>query len=261
MYVDNILTRLDNAGCAMAGLSMGSFMYADDLILLAPSISELQVMIDICSDEIESLDLKLNVSKSACIRVGKQWHSAPTAIHLNNDRIVWASEILYLGITILAAKKYTCSHDRSKSTFYSSFNAIYGKLGKIGDPFVTLNLTYNIALPCLLYAQALPLTSKSVTKTIEHPWSRVFMRLFDSWDNNIVTQCQYYANYLPLKNFINLRRSTFLQSLKSNPCSILCALFELSANDELSHLADAYSVSDRRFILNSRVVIDDYLIM
>ena len=38
-------------------------MYADDLILLAPSISELQAMVDICSDEIESLDLKLNVSK------------------------------------------------------------------------------------------------------------------------------------------------------------------------------------------------------
>ena len=72
VYVDNILTRLDNAGCAMAGLSLGSFMYADDLILLAPSIYELQAMVDICGDEIESLDLKLNVSKSRCIRVGKQ---------------------------------------------------------------------------------------------------------------------------------------------------------------------------------------------
>ena len=193
------------------------------------------------------------------MRVGTQWHLAPTPIHANNDLIEWASEIVYLGITILAAKKFTCSHDRSKSKFYSSFNAIYGKLGKIGDPFVTLNLIYNIALPCLLYAQeALPLTTKSVTKTIEHPWSRVFMRLFGSWDNKIVAQCQFYTNYLPLEHLINLRRSTFLLSLKSSPWSILRALYELSANDDLSHLADAYSVSVPDFLLNSRVVINDH---
>ena len=54
---------------------------------------------------------------------------------------------LYLGITILAAKKSTCSHDRSKSKFYSIFKAIYGKLGKIGDPFVTLNLITTLPSP------------------------------------------------------------------------------------------------------------------
>ena len=122
-------------------------MYGDDLILLALSISELQTMVDICSDEIESLDLKLNVSKSTCIRADKQWHSAPTPIHANNALVEWASEILYLGVTILAAKKFACSHDRSKSKFYSSFNAIYGKLGKIGDPFVTLNLITTLPSP------------------------------------------------------------------------------------------------------------------
>ena len=49
-----------------------------------------------------------------------------------------------------------------------------------------------------------------------------------------------------------------LQSLKSGLCSILRALHELWANDELSHLADAYSISAQEFILNSRVVIYDH---
>ena len=45
IYVDNILNRLESCGCVMAGLRLGSFMYADDLILLSPSIFELHLMV------------------------------------------------------------------------------------------------------------------------------------------------------------------------------------------------------------------------
>jgi len=36
-------------------------MYADDLVLLAPSLAEkMQLMLNVCCDELESLDLKIN---------------------------------------------------------------------------------------------------------------------------------------------------------------------------------------------------------
>ena len=76
----------------------------------------------------------------------------------------------------------------------------------------------------------------------------------------LLLNVNFHANYLPLEHLINLCWSTFLQSLKSSPCSILRALLELLANDALSHLADAYSVSAQGFILNSRVVIYDYFV-
>lgn len=47
-------------------------MYADDLLLLSLSISELQIMIDICVAELGLIDMVLNVNKSTCIRVGKR---------------------------------------------------------------------------------------------------------------------------------------------------------------------------------------------
>jgi len=40
-------------------------MFADDLILLVPSIFELQAMVYILSDEIEGLDLKLMQNRVA----------------------------------------------------------------------------------------------------------------------------------------------------------------------------------------------------
>jgi hypothetical protein len=42
VYVNDILVKLANHGYLLNGHSVGGFMYADDLILLSPSISELQ---------------------------------------------------------------------------------------------------------------------------------------------------------------------------------------------------------------------------
>jgi len=46
------------------------FMYADDLLLLVTSLSDLRLMIDICMHELALLDLKVNVRKSFGMRVG-----------------------------------------------------------------------------------------------------------------------------------------------------------------------------------------------
>ena len=59
-----MLQKLNGRGCKFYALNLGSFLYADDLVLLAPSISELQVMIDICCLEFKNIDLLLNVEKS-----------------------------------------------------------------------------------------------------------------------------------------------------------------------------------------------------
>jgi hypothetical protein len=49
---------------------MSAFMYADDLILISPSILELQRMVDLCCKEFAEIDLKLNNAKSTCMRIG-----------------------------------------------------------------------------------------------------------------------------------------------------------------------------------------------
>ena len=74
-YVDDILKKLNNRGCRMFGLCMGSFMYADDLVLLSPSVGELKAMVDIVCNELSNIDLRLNVAKSVCIRIGKRFYT------------------------------------------------------------------------------------------------------------------------------------------------------------------------------------------
>ena len=70
-----MLIKLNMYGCSFFGCPAGALMYADDLVLLAPSIVELNAMIAICCSELELIDLKLNVKKSVAVRIGKRCKS------------------------------------------------------------------------------------------------------------------------------------------------------------------------------------------
>ena len=146
-------------------------------------------MVNLCELEFDSLDLVLNRKKTECLRVGSRCHKACYEIMTSNGPIEWVPEITYLGVTIATGSKFRISLDRCKTKFYSSFNAIYSKLGKINNAVVTLNLVSSIALPCLLYATEAVPYNNTMFKALEHPWSRIFMKIFSTFDAAVVLQC------------------------------------------------------------------------
>ena len=50
---------------------VGCVMYADDLLLLSASLFDLQLMISICYEELDELDMRLNLKKSQIVRIGR----------------------------------------------------------------------------------------------------------------------------------------------------------------------------------------------
>ena len=227
-------------------------MYADDLVLLSSLVTELQEMVNICCEELRSIDLKLNESKSVCIRVGKRFNVACPPITTATGVIAWSTSATYLGVDIVSAKAFTCCISRIKSKFYASFNAIYGKLGKVNNAIVTLNLIAAMALPVILYAsEALPLT-KAIVKTREHPWSRVFMKIFGTFSEHIVRECQLYTGFKSVEHLSMLRKVKFMRSLKACPCWLMRSLYDVTAHSELQPIALIYGV-DVAMLVNSSI--------
>src|SRR5580692_1788880 len=72
LFVDVVLQKLNdsNLGCYINFKCYNSFMYADDIILLSISISDLQFMFHLCAKVFDDLDLPINTSKSHCLRIG-----------------------------------------------------------------------------------------------------------------------------------------------------------------------------------------------
>ena len=69
VYVNSVIEtlRLNDLGCFIGQDFFGVIMYADDLLLVSSSVTNLQKMVEICLSEFMSLDLTINAKKSVCV--------------------------------------------------------------------------------------------------------------------------------------------------------------------------------------------------
>ena len=86
---------------------MGSFCYADDVILLAPTRHSLQLMLNICEEFSNSHNMLFSTdpnpvkSKTKCLYFSmNQNKSDPEKVTLNGDKLPWVSNAKHLGNVI-----------------------------------------------------------------------------------------------------------------------------------------------------------------
>jgi len=129
-------------------------MYADDILLLAPSVtaSALQKLLWVCEEELDSIDMAINAKKSSCMRIGARHEKVCSRIStLNGRELDWVDEIRYLGVFILRANKFKCSIDQTKRAFFRAANSIFAKVGRLASEEVIVQLLKQKCMPILLY--------------------------------------------------------------------------------------------------------------
>ena len=70
---------------------------------------------------------------------------------LGGDLLAWVGICRYLGVYFSSARTFKCCLDNCKASFYRSFNAIYGRLGRCASPEVIVHLLSSKCMPVLLY--------------------------------------------------------------------------------------------------------------
>ena len=230
-------------------------MYADDLVLLSPSICELQNMLNMCYSELTLLDLQVNFKKCSAIRIGKGYKHKCTDLCLRDNKIQWTTEVKYLGIFIVAAAKFKCSFDTAKSKYYRSANAILAKLGNSNNKPVTLKLISTMALPCLTYSlEALSLNKTELT-SLNSPWTRAFEKIFKTFDKDVIKQCQLYTGYMPMLHMYALKVMSFINKLNLTGNIMLQTLSSNLSTDDVSRLAQLFNTSLADFSSNYTTII------
>jgi len=106
-----------------------------------------------------------------------------------------------------------CSLRNSKRSFYSSFNAIFGKVGRLAAEPVTVELLKSKCLPSLYYGlEECPLSSADF-KSLEYVVVGTFVKIFNTRSKEIATSCMEMFNFpLPLACISN-RKSNFMRKL------------------------------------------------
>ena len=93
-------------------------MYADDLVILSSSIHGLQIMLDMCCNDLtlNTMDLCLNYDESVAMRIGKGCNKTCCYLQAAGNTIKWVKEVKYLEIYIRSGQKFGYNFDKQKQS-------------------------------------------------------------------------------------------------------------------------------------------------
>ena len=184
-------------------------MFADDLILISISVTDLQKMLNVCSNVFSKLDLPINERKCECMRIGPRYKTKCNLLQISNVKIDWVDSIKYLGINICSAKKLKFSWTNAKGKFFRSANIIFGRLGTKSSIDVILKLINTNAVSALLYGTAAITMNKSDLSDMTRAYDSTFAKLFKTSVTSIIRKCQYFCGYWPISMVYDYNRYNF----------------------------------------------------
>jgi len=116
----------------------------------------------------------------------------------------------------------------SQKSFYRSANAIFGKVGRVANEDVVLQLLSSKCMPSLMYGlEACPLI-KSDLSSLDFVINRFFMKLFKTSNIDVIKICQQYFNFEMPSSLWTKRCASFGNKFSSSEnvfCKITQYLF------------------------------------
>jgi hypothetical protein len=181
-YIDELTSVLRNTGvgCYFGGAFAGIVIYADDIVLLSPSVKGLRILIKATYDFANSHKLSFNPSKSFCIRFHKNnpINVALPNIHidLGNAQVNWVHKVTHLGNIITHNLDDTAHLNHLTADFYVRVNGLLASVGFVRDPCLLYSI-FN-SLCCCFYGSTICSLNCRQFRNIHIAWQKSIRRMF-----------------------------------------------------------------------------------
>jgi hypothetical protein len=211
-------------------------MYADDLILLSPSVTVLQKLFQIAEEELLAIEMSINPIKSSCIRFGPRYDVVCAEITAHDgSKIPWVFSCHYLGIEMFSSRSFKCVFDIAKKSFFKSFNAIFGKIGRFTSADTIIHLLKTKCLPVLLYGlNACPVNVSDI-KSLDFAIFRTLAKIFETFSQDIIYECRMVFNIPVAADILIVQKAKFLRRYTASE-NHLCKLFVKNSDREINAL-------------------------
>ena len=245
VFVDNILVKLNDSslGCHINRLCYNAVMYADDLLLLALSLRDLQEMVDLCIDEFNQLDLQINFKKSMCMRIGKSHKEKIASVQIAGEDLEWKQEMRYLGVIFVSANSFQCNLLNARQKFFKALNGIFAKIGTKASAMIILSLVNSYCVPVLLYGCESILLKSKHRNSLDNAYRAVFAKIFSTCDNGKILNCQFYCGVLPINYSADIRTFQFYNSLMKTANLNVKLHFQRTGFKEYEQLCRKYGLN------------------
>ena len=198
-------------------------MYADDTVIIAPSLKSLQKLLQICEQYCIDWDIKLNAGKTKNLFFGK----GPTPAHnltLNGSTINWVDCWKYLGISLIHGPRFGCCVDETLKKFYRAINSILRVEGR-SDDLTMLRLLESHCVSVLSYAiEVVHLDNRKQRSKMPVAFNSIFRKLFNySWRES-VTELQHALGRPTWEELVSNRQNNFSTKISQLPANNLLSI-------------------------------------
>ena len=232
VYMDDLLLELERTGvgCFWRHHYVGAVCYADDLALLAPSLSALRIMLDTCIRYASSHSLVFNASKTQLIRFSRTADSfcMDSSIHFSflGQRLYFSKSVIHLGhiLTndlsdsedIASIKKDLCKKANCLLHIFSSCN-----------PDIKTKLFRSFCLS--LYGSALWNVSSSELRHLEVTCNNILRKIWSLPRRCHTSILHLVANIESIFNSTILRSNRLIVAATESSSRVLADVFQESS--------------------------------
>ena len=124
VYTDDLNHHLQatGVGCYVGGAWVNSLSYADDMVLLAPTVTAIQTLLEVCRAYAGPHDIVYNTTKTVCmlVRPKQSQGQFSTRVRLGNEELSFVKVFRYLGHIMTA----DCRDDKDIKKQFRRQNAV-----------------------------------------------------------------------------------------------------------------------------------------
>ena len=262
VFVDELLEKLKNKGigCYIDHLFTGALGYADDIILICPSVSALNEMIKICEEYADDHNILFNGKKSKYLVFGNYEYS-PT-IKVNNEQVPKCDSAIHLGHMLNTKYTKNTLIEESIKSFNKSF---YGFMSKFDGCNTTVrNKLFHQYCSSMYGSQLWDLTNKNVENMCTQ-WRNAHRRVLSVPGRTHCDLLPLIADNIPLEVKLDCKYIGFFKSVSTSDNELLkyvakCKLFDHSSTlgRNMTHLIHKYDLQIDDFHSLSRSKINEW---
>ena len=263
IYLDTLLKdlRKSGLGCHIGDFYFGALGYADDVILMSPSRTSLQLMLNICQKFAEkhsmvfSTDPHPSKSKTKCMLFSKDKNLTVPKMTLNGEKLPWVPKAKHLGnnLTVEVSKNklgIDTSADllQKRAIFFHKVHELKQAYGGYSPKLVCEIIKI---FGTSFYGSPLWSLKSDEHLKLNRAWNTVVKIVFDLPFQTHTRFIESLIEFPHLQSMLHGRYIGFTENLKNSKKSEIKVLFnycmknkQSNTGQNISYLMNAYKISE-----------------
>ena len=233
VYIDELLEKLkaSKIGCHIGHHYVGALGYADDIILLCPSLAGLKKMVKICEDYAKEHSILFNGSKSKYLVFGDYEYN-PTLI-VNNEIVSKCESALHLGHLLHTKNTKNELIDHAIKDFKRSYHGFKSKFGSCNT--TTKNKLFHQYCSSMYGSQLWDMNTQNA-KNMLTQWRKAHRIILGVPPDTHRALLPLIADNMPIECILDCKYISFYKSISTSENKIVNYMAKARLNKNTSTL-------------------------